>query len=150
MLAAGLAGSATILALEVMAQGEAAWPRVLVAAAGLPVLAGVAASVIPTIAGLRAANRDALADIAAVRAQRDQLLADGGSEEERVRDQVAELLHGPIQGRLSACAMALSFHASADPPPDADRTAFITASVLDHLDAVARDVDALSGRRPPR
>ena len=150
VLAAGAAGSATIFALEFAVQGPGAWPRVLVAAAGLPVLAGIAASIIPTIAGLRAANAAAIDEIEAARAERERVLAEGGSEEARTRDQVAELLHGPIQGRLSACAMALSFHAATDPPPDEERTAFITNSVLDHLDAVARDLDALNDRRQPR
>lgn len=48
--------------------------------------------------------------------------------------------------------MALSFHGAAESPPDPERTAYITTSVLDHLEAVERDLESLAGgpREPDR
>lgn len=139
VLLAGFAGSVTILLTGDRASGE-----VLLAATLLPIVAGLAATIVPTIVGLRRANETVRGEIDDIRAERERVEHDAQSEEARVRAQVTALLHGPIQGRLSACAMALGFHADTQPPPDADRTAFITSSVLDHLAAVARDLEALS------
>lgn len=55
---------------------------------------------------------------------------------ERLR--LADLMHGPVQGRLAACVMALNFHASGDHTEEQAR--FLTDSVLDHLRAVSRDL----------
>lgn len=140
--AAGGAGAATILAL-----GDASRTDVRIAAVMLPLVAGLAAAVVPTIVGIRRANDVVQRQIADLVAERRLLNRIAAADAERVRTQVAQLLHGPIQGRLSACAMALSFHA-ADPSPDPSRTAYITTSVLDHLDAVARDLEALAERVP--
>ena len=150
VLVAGLAGSGTILLL-----GGHENPEIVVPAALLPIVAGLAAAIVPTIAGIRQANAAVRSEIDELSAQREQAREESKAEEARVRAQVAELLHGPIQGRLSACAMALGFHAAAETPADAARTAFITTSVLDHLTAVANDLEALAhphsggGGEPP-
>ena len=61
---------------------------------------------------------------------------------------MAQLMHGPIQGRLAACVMALNFHASTaeTDPEGAER---IMESVLDHLQAVSRELIALTESTGP-
>lgn len=61
----------------------------------------------------------------------------------RERERMAQLMHGPIQGRLAACVMALNFHASTaeSDPAGAER---IMESVLDHLQAVSRELISLT------
>ena len=139
VLAAGAAGTLTILLLGGRSDDE-----IVLVAALLPIVAGLAAAIVPTVVGIRRANVAVLDEIELLRAERQRLRSAAHAEETRVRVQLAELLHGPIQGRLSACAMALSFHAAATTPPDAHRTAFISTSVLDHLAAVTRDLEALA------
>jgi hypothetical protein len=73
-----------------------------------------------------------------------RLHAKSAASERRAKKQLAALLHGPVQGRLSACAMALNFHANAPGKMDPTRTGSITSSVLEHLDAASRDLDALT------
>lgn len=142
VVAAGAAGATTILAL-----GGLDHVDLVLAAVMLPIVAGLAAAVVPTIVGINAANDALQGELRALREERRRLEGSSDADEERVRAQVAELLHGPIQGRLSACAMALSFHAAAESPPDPGRTAFIMTSVLEHLDAVTRDLEALTDAR---
>lgn len=61
----------------------------------------------------------------------------------RERERMAQLMHGPIQGRLAACVMALNFHAStAETDPSGAEQ--IMESVLDHLQAVSRELIALT------
>lgn len=61
----------------------------------------------------------------------------------RERERMAQLMHGPIQGRLAACVMALNFHAStAETDPAGAQQ--IMESVLDHLQAVSRELIALT------
>lgn len=64
--------------------------------------------------------------------------------ERRARDQVASLMHGPVQGRLAACAMALNFHTAEGEPADPERTAAITQQVLAHLSAASADLEVLA------
>jgi len=54
------------------------------------------------------------------------------------RQRLADLMHGPVQGRLAACVMALNFHATGD--HDEDQARYLTDSVLEHLRAVSRDL----------
>ena len=60
------------------------------------------------------------------------------------RARLAEIMHGPVQGRLAACVMALNFHAGPDAEPTA--AAAITERVLDHLAAASRDLGMLIAR----
>lgn len=140
-LAAGGAGALTIVAL-----GDLRRVDVVLAITLLPVVATLAAAVVPTVVGIHRANDAVRTQIDDLRAARERLDESAEADEQRVRAHVTQLLHGPIQGRLSACAMALSFHAAAETPPDASRTDYIVTSVLEHLDAVARDLEALAGR----
>jgi hypothetical protein len=70
----------------------------------------------------------------------------GDTQDTLIRDRVTTILHGPHQGRLSACVMALICHAAERGINDPNRTAYITAAVLEHLDAAAVDLDALADR----
>lgn len=74
-------------------------------------------------------------ELSAVRTANELLL-------ERERQRLSELMHGPVQGRIAACIMALNFNASGD---NGERQAqFLTDSVLDHLRAVSRDLGLIA------
>ncbi|UYN84679.1 MAG: hypothetical protein KIT89_05805 [Microcella sp.] len=66
---------------------------------------------------------------------------------ERERQRLADLLHGPVQGRLAACVMALNF--SAADGVSAERTHELVDSVLQHLRAVARDLTSIAAADSP-
>ena len=72
-----------------------------------------------------------VSDLARERREHDELV-------EFERQRLADLMHGPVQGRLAACVMALNFHATGD--HDAEQARFLTDSVLEHLRAVSRDL----------
>ncbi len=61
---------------------------------------------------------------------------------ERERRRVAHLMHGPVQGRIAACIMALNFHATGS--HDDEQSRYLTDSVLDHLRLVSRDFAAIT------
>jgi hypothetical protein len=63
------------------------------------------------------------------------------------RHRLSELMHGPVQGRIAACVMALSFFTS----PDSSREALarITDDVLLHLEAASRDLSQLAVASSP-
>jgi hypothetical protein len=66
-----------------------------------------------------------------------------------VRAELFEVMHGPVLGRLAACAMALNFHC--DPSPSASASggaaaAAIATRVRAHLHAVSRDLAELRRR----
>lgn len=82
-------------------------------------------------------------DLAAVREHNETVV-------ERERHRLSELMHGPVQGRIAACIMALNFHTTGD--NDAEQARFLTDSVLDHLRAVSRDLAQIAagvGRPSP-
>lgn len=58
------------------------------------------------------------------------------------RSRLSELMHGPVQGRIAACIMALNFHATGDSTEEHGRT--LADSVLDHLRAVSRDLEQIA------
>ena len=69
---------------------------------------------------------------------------------DRERSRLSELMHGPVQGRIAACIMALNFHATSD--TDAHPAQNLIDSVLDHLRAVSRDLAQIAagvGRASP-
>jgi len=66
---------------------------------------------------------------------------------ERERHRLSELMHGPVQGRIAACVMALTFLSAEDAAPGA--LASITEQVLGHLDAASRDLSSLAEGVPP-
>ena len=98
-------------------------------------------------------------ELVAVRERNEHLVDDE-------RQRLSQLMHGPVQGRIAACIMALNFHAStgidADTRngDDANATAAagrreandLTDSVLTHLRAASRDlaqITAGEGRVSP-
>ncbi len=84
------------------------------------------------------ANVEAEASIAAVGADLERARRQHDELVDLERQRLADLMHGPVQGRLAACVMALNFHASGDHTDEQAR--FLTDSVLDHLRAVSRDL----------
>lgn len=60
------------------------------------------------------------------------------------RERLTQIMHGPVQGRLAACVMALNFHAGPDAEPAA--VAAIAEQVLEHLSAAADDLGMLIAR----
>jgi hypothetical protein len=93
--------------------------------------------------GLSLANADLSRKIVDATAESAVLHKRSEATVQRVTTQLTELMHGPIQGRLSACAMALNFHAASADPMDPDRIATVTAAVLNHLTLASRDLEAL-------
>ncbi len=82
-------------------------------------------------------------ELTTIREQNEQLV-------DRERRRLSELMHGPVQGRIAACIMALNFHAAGD--NDEEQARFLTDSVLDHLRAVSRDLAQIAagvGRSSP-
>jgi hypothetical protein len=68
---------------------------------------------------------------------------------DEVREELFAAMHGPVLGRLAACAMALNFHCDPslrDPGGVGDAMAM---SVRTHLDAVSRDLTELRMVRSP-
>ena len=73
--------------------------------------------------------------------------AENAAALERERHRLGELMHGPVQGRIAACVMALTFFSDADAPDGALDS--ITEQVLDHLAAASHDLSLLAEGRPP-
>ena len=102
--------------------------------------AGIAIS---AAVGLGNANLAIVAQLASVTLGTQQLNDYLVQQRGQVRERLAFLTHGPLRGRLSACAMALNFHAEEIATSSADRTQYITSSVLDHLADALRELDSL-------
>ena len=88
------------------------------------------------------ANRIDDAALSRLVAEASELAARRAERSRAAREQMAQLMHGPIQGRLAACVMALNFHAdiAGSDPARADA---MLSSVMDHLHAVAVDLQRL-------
>lgn len=84
------------------------------------------------------ANSEAEARLMALRGELDDLREHNRRLVDRERRRLSELMHGPVQGRIAACIMALNFHAAGDSTDEQAR--FLTDSVLDHLRSVSRDL----------
>jgi hypothetical protein len=137
-VAAGVAGSAVFAVL--------AWPHrdpfTTLLIAVLPIGVVFAASVVSTTAGVREANHDLSAAIRELNDRAREHEEAGRAAERELRNRLRDLLHGPVQGRLAACAMALNFSAAGEPADDGVRESLI-AAVTSHLDAVASDLREL-------
>jgi hypothetical protein len=71
---------------------------------------------------------------------------------DRERLRLVDLMHGPVQGRLAACVMALNFSATAAPATTGSSDSVDSAlvdSVLDHLRAVSRDLAVIASADSP-
>ena len=96
---------------------------------------------------LAVANRDASEALSEKSRQLalERKVHDAVVDRERLR--LAELMHGPVQGRLAACIMALNFTAtstSADNDAGLGVDTSLVDSVLDHLRAVSRDLTSIA------
>lgn len=141
-LVPGAVGSLVIAALPVGPPVATTLPLLAL----LPFAAAFAGSAVATAVGLAYANEDLVTRVRAIRDEADQLVELADEHERQARAQLAELLHGPVYGRLSACVMALNFHAEELANGDTTRSAAIVRTVLDYLDAASRDLDSLASR----
>lgn len=110
----------------------------------LPGAIAFAAIVVSGTVGLAAANRQAIRSIHEVEADRAEAEAAAAAEENAIREQLEQLMHGPVLGRLAACAMALNFHAAVVGTVPTDRTTHVVNAVAGHLDAATADLNALT------
>jgi hypothetical protein len=76
---------------------------------------------------------------------------------DRERRRLADLMHGPVQGRLAACVMALNFAAPTSTidtvtgtnAPITPVDPALVDSILDHLRAASRDLSAIAASGGP-
>lgn len=114
----------------------------------VPLLAiGLTLSTATAIATLLLAdlNDEAATELAALEAELDALHVRNNALLQRERKRLSELMHGPVQGRIAACIMALNFHASSG--SDATQGRQLTEAMLDHLSAVSRDLANITSGR---
>ena len=109
----------------------------------LPIAVPLAAITLSAAVGLGKANLDVVERIAEIEAGIDQFEESLESDRRDIRAQVTALTHGPLRGRLAACAMALNFHASEVGASTPERTEFIVAGVREHLAGVLEELDSL-------
>jgi len=102
--------------------------------------------VVSTAVGLSFANLDVLPEQASLAEELADLRARATAREEATREQFTSLMHGPVLGRLSACVMALNFHAAGG-GGTAESRAQVAEQVLAHLDLVAADLEDMTAPR---
>lgn len=147
----------TYLRAIVVSQGVAITAAIAIVAATPPPVIGTDAWILLPITAIAIATAHALytsafvvsdanrADDTALStmAAETSMLATQRAERSRTaRERMAQLMHGPIQGRLAACVMALNFHgdiATNDP----ERAELVLTAVFDHLHAVTVDLHRL-------
>ena len=113
-------------------------------AIGFPPVVAIAAAALSTAIGVGIGNQRLADRVETVGAEAAELATRSAALEAQVRRQVGALLHGPVLGRLSACVMALNFHASGVSSADPRQTATVTAAVMAHLALAAEDLEKLS------
>jgi hypothetical protein len=136
---AGFAGGCVLGALRWGDLGTFA----IVLLAVLPYAAAVAAETLSTTVGVAEANREVLRSIDRLEADRRLLEFTALETENRIRGELYDIMHGPILGRLSSCAMALNFLASDAGTVSSERITAVTAAVLDHLGQTTHDLSLL-------
>lgn len=123
-------------------------PRLPVAAGSMILIAGIVITLSQIWARDWYALRSSESNIRSLTRQLQQLEANTEAEYERVCQQTARLLHGPIQGRLAAVAMSLSMWRADQPGIPAETL----ASCRGLIDACLADLDAMmqgDGSLPP-
>jgi hypothetical protein len=115
----------------------------LVLALLLPVAVPLAAIALSAAAGLGNANIATARQISDVDDDIARFEDELEHDRREIRDQLSALTHGPLRGRLSACAMALNFHAAEIETSDPARTEYIVTSVREHLADVLDQMDSL-------
>jgi hypothetical protein len=88
------------------------------------------------------ANAEADARLATLRSALATLTAHNERVLDVERQRLSELVHGPVQGRIAACIMALNFHANSESTAEQART--LSDSVLEHLRSVSRDLEQIA------
>ena len=144
------AGGAAILASSWVMLHSGIDPITWHGAIMLPVLGGgllTACTVVIASIVIARANEDDERTIGEIHDRIVALEAQNESALERERHRLSELMHGPVQGRIAACVMALTFFSTDDAAPGA--LASITEQVLDHLAAASHDLSLLAEGRPP-
>ena len=122
-----------------------AWHRVvLLLAIGLGLL--VASTVVIASLVLARANADDEKTLAALRGAAALRAQEHAAALERESHRLSELMHGPVQGRIAACVMALTFFADAEP----GALTSMTEQVLEHLAAASHDLSLLAESSPKR
>ena len=146
---AGLLGSLMLLYVNYGLMDSYDW----MLAAILPPGVTAATLAISTAVGLATANIQTELETRRLLDEAAELEHTTEERVERVRAGLTQVLHGPLQGRLAACVMALTFHAEEPDHSDSERSGFVARSVMEHLESVSRDLDALAAsgvveRRP--
>ena len=143
VLATSIAASVTVFLLtsEHPLQAIDLWRALSIAAALV-----VSALVTSAAVGLSIANLDAVPEEERLAEELADLRVRAAAREEATREQFTSLMHGPVLGRLSACVMALNFHASGGGGTAASR-AEVAAQVIAHLDLVAADLEEMATPR---
>lgn len=122
-------------------------------AVAIPLLLGglfFSCAVVVAAIVLARANEEDTVTLSARRDEAGRLVALHALALEGERHRLAELMHGPVQGRLAACVMALNFFSR--PGAEIGPLEAITGQVLDHLAAAERDLVLLTdqqGAHPP-
>jgi len=139
-LLAAIAASLTLVVVPISMSG----PHEIALRFALPLGIIFSAGSLSASVGLEASNRALIAQTSELRAEAVSLEIASTETETRVRENLSIVLHGPVLGRLSACVMALNFHASAAVRPTAEATAVTTGHVIDHLALAAHDLELIS------
>jgi hypothetical protein len=135
-LAASTAAFVTILAMRGRQDGTILY--------ALPIAVAVAAALVMGALGISAANRKLAEAFREINRDHEQLRRTTAARDRRVTAQVANLLHGPVIGRLSACVMAINFRPAELGTPRGGGSSPMAARVLSHLESVALDLEMLS------
>jgi predicted DNA-binding protein YlxM (UPF0122 family) len=109
----------------------------------LPIAVPLAAATLSAAVGLGTANLGVVRQIAEVDDGIVQFENKLDNDRSDIRSQVSALTHGPLRGRLAACAMALNFHAAEIGTSEPARTEYIVRSVREHLAEVLDELDSL-------
>jgi hypothetical protein len=109
----------------------------------LPIAVPLAAVTLSAAAGLGNANVGVVRQVAEINDAIAQFEKSLEHDRNDIRGQVSALTHGPLRGRLAACAMALNFHAAEIGTSQPARTEYIVGSVREHLVEVLDELDSL-------
>ncbi len=139
-LVAGGCASLTIVLLE----GGGPRPTEFVVAVLFPAGAVVSAGLVTLAVGVGFANDQLVAELRDEQKRLEDARRLSAERDAKVRAQLTVLMHGPVQGRLSACVMALRFHLGSSSAQDPARTAATRDAVAAHLAAASRDLESLS------
>lgn len=139
--------SATATSIAVIATSQATEPRGLALLVAIPLAFGLAAAMLGGAVGVARGNLKAIATLEAYTEQKREVVEQSRVVDDVIADQVAEVLHGPILGRLSACIMALNFYLAESETSRSLRRNATTDGVVAHLDLIAIDLERLGGLR---